>query len=74
MLINESIIPTIFIVLSFSLNIKNPKVNEIATIARLLIPKTMELSSLLWCKAFMKKYNDPKLAAPKIMPATIVRG
>lgn len=72
MLINESMIPTLLIVLSFSLKIKNPKVNEIATIARLLMPKTIELSSPLWCNAFMKKYNDPKFAAPKTMPVRIV--
>ncbi|MCF8363510.1 MAG: hypothetical protein K9G70_12900 [Prolixibacteraceae bacterium] len=57
--------PTQFNLLSFSLNITNPKTKEKLTIARLFIPKTSELSIPLWLSAFITKNKDPQFATPK---------
>ena len=64
-------IPAKLTFVSFSLKIVDPIVTESKTIQILLSPNTMELSNLLLFKAKIKKSNDPKLAAPRMVPPMI---
>ena len=47
--------PILFFILNFSLNNNKPTSVETITIATLLIVNKVELSNLLFCKAFIKK-------------------
>lgn len=67
----DNIMPAKLILDKFSLKIIEPIKPDNITILILLSPKIIELSILLFSSASIKKYNDPKLASPKIIPEII---
>lgn len=75
--INDIAIPTLLIQLYFSLKINKPISVDATTIPTLFIPISVEfVKKLYWVEWFsiaIKKYAEPKLAIPRIVPTKSVR-